>query len=295
LVYASDPIGALPGWLAARACGAKLIYHEHDSPNRHNDMNPFFRFGRKAAARTAFRVIFPNAKRAELAQLELGVNPEQLCVVWNVPRRAEIVPKIPKLDYPVALYYHGSITPDRLPKAVAEAAASFGGRITLQIAGYEAPSSIGYVEFLIEQYGRISANGLIDEIGMINRQDLLRIAAKAHIGLALMPTGSGDINMRHMTGASNKAFDYMAVGLPVLVSNLPDWRAFFVEPGYGKACDPYDVSSLKLAMQWCVDKPDMVREMGEAGRQRILDEWNYETQFAPVLSALALEPEKAIT
>src|SRR6516164_2825344 len=32
VVYASDPLGAGPGLLAARLAGAKLVYHEHDSP-----------------------------------------------------------------------------------------------------------------------------------------------------------------------------------------------------------------------------------------------------------------------
>src|SRR5262249_35137065 len=32
VVYASDPLGAAPGLLAARLAGANLVYHEHDSP-----------------------------------------------------------------------------------------------------------------------------------------------------------------------------------------------------------------------------------------------------------------------
>ncbi len=32
VVYASDPLGAGPGLLAARLAGARLVYHEHDSP-----------------------------------------------------------------------------------------------------------------------------------------------------------------------------------------------------------------------------------------------------------------------
>src|SRR5262249_18010597 len=32
IVYASDPLGAGPGLLAARLARARLIYHEHDSP-----------------------------------------------------------------------------------------------------------------------------------------------------------------------------------------------------------------------------------------------------------------------
>ena len=55
-----------------------------------------------------------------------------------------------------------------------------------------------------------------------------------------MPRTSDDMNMLNMTGASNKAFDYMAAGLTLLVSDLPDWHAMFVAPGFGRACDPAD-------------------------------------------------------
>ena len=49
-----------------------------------------------------------------------------------------------------------------------------------------------------------------------------------------------------MTGASNKAFDYMAVALAVLVTDRQDWRQMYVEPGFGLACDPTDVESVVL-------------------------------------------------
>jgi hypothetical protein len=48
-----------------------------------------------------------------------------------------------------------------------------------------------------------------------------------------MPKVSEDINMQAMVGASDKAFDYLACGLALLVSDLPDWRAIYVEAGYG--------------------------------------------------------------
>jgi glycosyltransferase involved in cell wall biosynthesis len=89
-----------------------------------------------------------------------------------------------------------------------------------------------------------------------------------------------------MSGASNKAFDYLACGLPVLVSDLPDWRRMYVDTGVGLACDPDDPASIAAALQWFLDHPDKVRAMGERGRQRVLAEWNYEAQFAPVLSRL---------
>jgi glycosyltransferase involved in cell wall biosynthesis len=101
-----------------------------------------------------------------------------------------------------------------------------------------------------------------------------------------MPKHSDDINLRHMVGASNKAFDYMACGLPLLVSDLPEWVTTFVEPGYALASDPDDPDSIEVALRWFLDHPDERREMGRRCRAKIQQGWNYDTQFSNVLAAI---------
>ena len=101
-----------------------------------------------------------------------------------------------------------------------------------------------------------------------------------------MPLQDGDVNMANMTGASNKPFDYLACGLALLVCARPDWERMFVQPGYGLACDPDDTDSIAAQLRWFLMHPVEIREMGERGRQQILKEWNYESQFTPVLRIL---------
>ena len=97
---------------------------------------------------------------------------------------------------------------------------------------------------------------------------------------------SGDINMRHMTGASNKTFDFMAAGLALLVSDLADWRTMFVEPGHALAVVPDNVASIAAALRTLLDQPSLRARMAAANRQKIEREWNYDRQFAPVLTML---------
>jgi glycosyltransferase involved in cell wall biosynthesis len=94
------------------------------------------------------------------------------------------------------------------------------------------------------------------------------------------------MSIQPMTGASNKPFDYLACGLPLLVSNLPDWREMYVEPGYGLTANPDDPENIAAALRWYLEHPKEMREMGEQGRQRILKEWNYEHQFEKVENLL---------
>jgi glycosyltransferase involved in cell wall biosynthesis len=90
--------------------------------------------------------------------------------------------------------------------------------------------------------------------------------------------------------SSNKPFDYLACGVVPLVSDLPAWRETYVESGYGLACDPADPASIAEAVGGLLAHPARMREMGERGRQRIVEEWNYERQFAPVLERIVGGP-----
>jgi glycosyltransferase involved in cell wall biosynthesis len=287
VVYASDPLGAGPGLLAARLAGATLVYHEHDSAQP-GVLRPILARLRAAAIRSARLIVFPNEERAHVAQRELRFSDSRLHIVWNVPRRAELAAPAAPAEQPLIVYYHGSIAPERLPETVAFAVRRLAGRARLRIAGYEAPSARGYVKHLVGSDAGAPADALIEYIGKLPRVDLLQEAARAHVGLALMPFQSSDLNMRFMTGASNKPFDYMAAGLALVVSDLPDWIKIFVVPGFGLACNPTDAKSLSAALGWFIDHPDKRRAMAARARNKIEAEWNYDTQFRAVVQALDL-------
>ena len=101
-----------------------------------------------------------------------------------------------------------------------------------------------------------------------------------------MPFKSDDPNHLTMAGASNKAFDYLACGLALLVSDLPDWNDMFVKPGYARACKSDNIESIAGTLDWFMTHPKQTREMGMMGREKVLREWNYENQFLPVIEKM---------
>ncbi|OYU12435.1 MAG: hypothetical protein CFE38_08185 [Comamonadaceae bacterium PBBC1] len=285
VVYTSDPLGALPGLLASKVSGARLLYHEHDSPNNEVCLNGLLRLARRAAFKRASLIVFPNAERARHAQRQSGFNIEKLRIVWNVPLIAALPLLRDKPKLPFVLYYHGSINPERLPETVLEAVASFGGAIRLDVAGYESPGAKGYVQRILSRWN----HGELEVIRYLGEQlhtDLLQIAARCHAGLVLMPVGSDDVNMKHMVGASNKVFDYMAAGLPLIVSDISEWRGSYVDAGYGISCDPRTVESVKSALGWLYKNPEIVSEISKNCRAKIELDWHYENEFKKILSFL---------
>ncbi len=288
IVYASDPLGALPGLVASRMVAAQLVYHEHDSPNGERRLHRVVRLARRAALRRARLVIFPNEGRAREVAAEVPFKVEKLRTVWNLPRRSEVPLRAPWRTGPLVLYYHGSITPDRLPRTVLDAVLRFSD-VRLRVVGYETADGRGHLDALrnaAESSGRPDA---LEIFGEVSREALPALMDGATVGLALVPSASSDINMRHMTGASNKAFDYLAGGLALLVSDLADWRAVFVVPGYGRACDPTSADSITEAIRWFLEHREETHAMGRRGRHQVLGTWNYDTAFAPVLAELGLD------
>ena len=71
-----------------------------------------------------------------------------------------------------------------------------------------------------------------------------------------------------------------------LVCDLPDWQQMYVESGYGLACNPDDINSIRTALQWFLEHPDKILKMGQKGIKKIETEWNYEQRFQPVLDIL---------
>lgn len=282
VVYASDPLGAGPGLAAATAVGARLVYHEHDSPAP-GAAATVLSILRRIAARRADAVIFPNIERARLAQGETGFSSSRLHIIWNMPRRKEIPPAVDRPEVPLIFHYHGNISPLLLPEELVRAVGRLGGSVRLRIAGYEAPGAVGYVAEMQQLARSLHGANIVEYLGTLSRSDLLGEAARAHVGVALMPSGSDDINMQNMTGASNKIFDYMAAGLATLVSDLPDWHEVFVARGLARACDPSSVDSIVAALSWFRDNPSLRHAMAARGREKIQSDWNYDTAFAPLI------------
>ena len=288
-VYASDllacPVALLLSWIS----GARFIYHEHDSPE-HVSERAFQTLALSSRARLAARAkccVLPNRRRAEHFTSVVPSAKQVLCA-WNCPLRQEI----PAFQSGLAekelwVLYQGSLVPARLPATVLRAMRELPSQVKLRVVGYE---TVGSPTFLREFTATASQLGVRDRVDIVGkwlpRSQMLENASNCHVGLALMPTRSRDRNEQTMAGASNKPFEYLACGLALLVSDLPDWKSMYVEPGYGLSCVSEEPSSIAEALRWFFEHPDATRAMGERGRSRVASQWNYETQFGPVLRLL---------
>lgn len=292
-IYASDELSCPVAVILSYCPSLRVIYHEHDCPGeawqsgkRTRFMRFVLRCRRKLARRSVF-CILPNQERVEEFKRQTGTKRPILCV-WNCPSLSEVPGSSigAKSHDKFILFYHGSIVPARVPLTVLHAICMMPASVRFQVAGYETIGHPGYVAQLEAEACRLGIGERFEYLGAFPRADLFALCRKANVGLSLMPNSSGDLNERYMTGASNKPFDYLACGLPLIVSDVAEWEVTFVIPGYALACDPQNPKSIGSAIRWFMEHPDLTRKMGEAGCQRILKDWNYETQFAPAVQKI---------
>jgi glycosyltransferase involved in cell wall biosynthesis len=292
-IYVSDPLACPAALLLSRLLpGVRVLYHEHDSPSNEISVHGFQRLVLVARRRLAQRsrvCVLPNQQRVEQFVRDTGVSRAYVRCVWNCPAIDEITPpRSSNGTRDLQLLYHGSIVPARLPPTVVCALTYLPEHVRLSVVGYETIGHQGYVRHLREQAESLDVGRRVDFIGTVpTRHDLLQLCRKADVGLAFMPKDTQNINEQTMfSGASNKTFDYLASGMTVLVTDIPDWRTMYVDLGYGLTCNSDDPVNIAEALRWFLDHPTETRAMGERGRQRILAEWNYEIQFAEVYKQL---------
>ena len=289
-VYASEllscPVALLLCWMP----GVRFLYHEHDSPGQNSKasgvLNRLAFRARSSLAARAAACILPNQQRAERFRSEVPCARQILCIP-NYPSSEEIRPRrATSTAGSLTLYYHGNIGRDYVPAEVIQSLKELPGEIRLRVIGYETAGTGGYVEYL---RGLARASGVEDRVDFlppVPHYELLKHCSGGDIGLAIVPLQSSDMNQVFKVGAANKVSEYLACGLAVLVSDIPDWKAAYVDAGYGLSCIPDQAESIAAALRWFFEHREETREMGERGRCRIASEWNYERQFTPVLDLL---------
>jgi glycosyltransferase involved in cell wall biosynthesis len=285
-IYASDLLSAPIALAVASFTHSRIVYHEHDAPAHER---PSWAIRRSLDARLrlvqrADAVVAPNAERA--ARLSALAGGRHVFTVWNCPLRPAHPPRRSASGDTLRVIFRGSVNPERLPLTVIDAIAVVERPVTLDVAAYETAGSRGYLAALATRAADRGVGDRVRLLGIVPDLQLSSVSERSDVGLALMPMAAADENMRHMTGASNKVFEYLSCGVAPMVSDLPDWRRTFVDPGYAFACDPTDVASVAAQLRWAANHRDALRDIAARGWKRLTDDWNYESQFAPVLDVM---------
>jgi len=80
-----------------------------------------------------------------------------------------------------------------------------------------------------------------------------------------------------------KLWEYLSLGLPVLISNFPKLEKLCKDIGFGLAVDPTDPRKIAEAIDYLIDHPEERKIMGANGKRAVVNEYNAENKLKDLL------------
>lgn len=160
--------------------------------------------------------------------------------------------------------YSGSLTYIRGVKHIAEAALE--SHVHLHLAGAFSP------EEFREEVMSLADDDTIKYHGYLNKTQLNEFYRNCAIGMCtLLPVGQ--YNKTH--NLSTKAYEYMGMGMPMILSDFPYNRSFMEKHKVGLLVDPENVSDIAEKINYLFSHFDEAVEMGKRGREAFEKEFNW--------------------
>jgi glycosyltransferase involved in cell wall biosynthesis len=166
--------------------------------------------------------------------------------------------KVPSVCHVGGLTYSRGIT--HLIKAAYEA------NIKLILGGNFSPTNY---ETEVKQMPEYSC---VEYRGHLPRDQVLEVYQESTIGVATI------LNIGQYNTGDNfatKVYEYMSMGLPVILSRYPYAEKMLDKYNFGIAVDPADVDEIAAAIRYIIDNPDIAKKMGRNGRRAVLEEFNW--------------------
>lgn len=94
-----------------------------------------------------------------------------------------------------------------------------------------------------------------------------------------------DPNLDSAVDRSNKLFEYMGLGLPVIVSKIGKWQEIINKHKCGLCVNPEQPKEIAKAIDKLLGNPKLAFEMGNNGREAVLKYYNWESQEVKLITA----------
>ncbi|MCP3990859.1 MAG: glycosyltransferase family 4 protein [Actinomycetia bacterium] len=190
-------------------------------------------------------------------------------MVRNFPLLEEFTELGPPLDQrPEAAVYVGVMGPTRGTRDMTEVATilAASGERTIELAG-----SIRDDPELQAKLAADGESGPMRYHGVLDRDGVRSLLDGARVGLYLSPPEI----LAAVASYPIKVFEYMAAGLPVVVSDFPTLREIIGGAECGLLVDPRDPAAVAEAIIWMIEHPLEAEEMGRRGRKAVFEHYNF--------------------
>jgi glycosyltransferase involved in cell wall biosynthesis len=174
--------------------------------------------------------------------------------------------------------FAGVIMPDRGLLQVIQAMGllrKHGQTIRLALAG---PVAKDYLDVLMDEAGRQGVKDWLTYHGVLTKAEAIRLQNEASIGLVpYLPVPNS------MASMANKLLECMALRLPLVFSDFPNYQEIAGSSGAGIAVDPTRPEQIAKAIDYLVKNPRDAQRMGEDGRRAVQERFNWSVERAKLL------------
>jgi glycosyltransferase involved in cell wall biosynthesis len=277
--------------LVLKPFGVKFIFDHHDlSPEvfqaKFGGSGGLFGALTRLAEKWSFRVarvsIATNESFKEIAIKRGGKRPEEVFVVRNCPdltavRRGAVRPEI-KQNKPLLVAYVGFMGQqdglDLLLRAI-EHLVKIEKR---QDTHFLLIGKGSMLPELQETAAKKDLNGFVTFTGQVPHEEVVSYLSSADVGVAPDPKTPMNDNSTMI-----KIFEYMALGLPVVLFDLKEGRRSAGPAAlYAKPNDPIDFAN---QLKRLLDSSELRRQLGACGRKRIEESVNWQAEQNILLQA----------
>lgn len=291
LFWGHDMHGFVAARIAAWRRGRPFVYHCHDyaDPGWMTAGIQVVHAFERRFARTADAVVIPDAGRAEVIAKDLRLRRAPL-VAANAPI---LTPLVRRHTLREALQARGH----RFEKVVfRQGRIGRGHAIEATIQSmplWQRPGWAFVVMGLSDEAYLKSLHQLARERGVadrfvvlppVNYDEILHFTPDADVGHALYE--QTHVNNVHIGTASNKVMEYLAAGVPLLVSPNEKLRQLVSTNACGACADERDPASIAKGINEMLNDEDRRESMGRAARRVFEESYCYDRQFAPVLDRM---------
>jgi glycosyltransferase involved in cell wall biosynthesis len=263
VVHAHDAAMLLPGIIGARLSGARLVYDSHELatsvPYRERVWAWFVAGIERLVVPRCTAVITVSDGIAERLRLRYRL-PRTPTVVRNVTALRKHGPGGLRMalgigpDTPLVLH-QGAPAPARGCELLVTAVKRLPGT-HLAFLGDPEPGYATLLRRVIREHGLQDRVTLLPSVPL---EELLAHTAEADVGVTLLQ----DTCENHRLALPNKLFEYIAAGVPVVASALPETRGLVEHYGVGWCVQPGDSSALTETLSLAL------RRQGDPLRERL--------------------------
>ncbi|MFH7024924.1 MAG: glycosyltransferase [Heteroscytonema crispum UTEX LB 1556] len=291
LIYAYDTFAYTIAYLCQISLPqtVPLVYQSHETSEHLAPLSSLSGWTQRAERiwiNKAVLTVFPDKDRAVFFQKVTNLKKEPIIVpnfplksFFSLPEDWALV--INKRWESITLFYRGSISDASAMQEIVTATSLLNKNVNIKFVGF---LTVGNAEKLTNWVEHLKMSTHFSYLGTLPYKDLQAPTLLATIGFALYKNISFD-RVACVT-ACNKIYEYAACGVPVIVSNFPNYREYLANETWVRFADPDDPRSIASAVQDILSDFGKYEEMCLAARQAFEQKYNYESAFFPLLAKI---------